>query len=131
APAVAKDGTNYFVIWQDTRWEGSGVYGSRVTPSAAVLDPNGSLVGANGTNPAVTFNGSEYLVVWDGIYGRRFGLSGGPIDAAPFKVANGDRPSLAFDGLNFVTVFDSGSDRISGARVASAGNVLDPNGLLI
>ena len=69
APAVAFDGTNYFVVWQDRR---SGVqydiYGTRVTPGGRVLEANGiylSLAGRDATKPAIAF-GKEgpLLVVW-------------------------------------------------------------------
>jgi len=67
-PAVAFDGTNFLVVWQDFR---SGrhydIYAARVSPKGEVLDPNGLPVATGSYNqgrPGVVFAGGRYLVVW-------------------------------------------------------------------
>jgi hypothetical protein len=45
-PAVAFDGTNYLVVWQDDRGDWWDIYGNRVTPGGMVLDGNGFAVDA-------------------------------------------------------------------------------------
>lgn len=67
-PAVAFDGTNFLIVWQDMR---SGrdldVYAARVSPSGRVIDPDGFLVAGgpwNQARPSVAFAAGRYLVVW-------------------------------------------------------------------
>lgn len=63
SPSVAFDGANYLVVYKRT----TGIYGTRVTTAAAVLDPNGiSISTAAGPPdmPSVTFDGTSYYAVW-------------------------------------------------------------------
>jgi len=68
-PAVASDGTNFFVVWShdklDTFYD---IYGTRVTPDGEILDPGGILICATylfEVTPSIAYNGSVYLVVWE------------------------------------------------------------------
>src|SRR5262245_8628289 len=67
-PVVAFDGTNYMVAW----WAygvGRTVNVTRVTPSGAVLDAGGIVIGRESyvvPAPAIGFNGTNYLVAWPG-----------------------------------------------------------------
>lgn len=71
-PAVASDGRDFLVVWQDDRDERStesDIYGARVTVQGVVLDPNGFRIsGAIHPQyaPSVAFNGRHYLVAWLG-----------------------------------------------------------------
>jgi hypothetical protein len=68
-PAVAFDGANYLVVWSDDRDQSTGdprleIYGARVSPGGAVLDPNGIQIthGEVAFQPTIAFNGTVYLV---------------------------------------------------------------------
>ena len=64
-PGVAFDGTNYLVVWTDSREGGPKVYGARVSPGGTVLDQDGfAISSAGGAEPTVAFDGTNYLVVW-------------------------------------------------------------------
>jgi len=72
--AVACDGENFFVAWQDERnaqgppWPGNtDIFGARVSSAGVVLDPAAiSICTASGTQskPAVAFDGTRWVVAW-------------------------------------------------------------------
>ncbi len=94
-------------------------------------------------DPAVAFDGSQYLVVWlqdyEDIYGARVKADGTLLDSASFQISNSKvawlLPSVAFDGTNFLVVWEDyrNYNRIDtyGARVAPDGTVLDEGGIRI
>ena len=143
-PAVAFDGTNYLVVWQDNRGSGFDLYGVRVSASGSVLDPAGfAISSANGhqRNPAVAFDGTNYLVSWEDtrlsaasdIYAARVSRTGSVLDANGLSICPRfgaqEHPAVAFDGVNYLVVWDdssAGSSRdIYGTRVSTGGTVLD------
>ncbi len=67
-PAVAFDGVNSFVVWDD-HWGGGApdIFGARVTTNGVVIDASRiavSMAAGIQREPAVAFNGSDYFVVW-------------------------------------------------------------------
>jgi hypothetical protein len=68
-PAVASDGSDFFVVWSYYKKETSyDIYGTRITSEGQVLDPGGILICATYQSeycPSIAYNGSTYLVVWE------------------------------------------------------------------
>jgi hypothetical protein len=147
-PAIAFDGTNYLVAWQDDRNTWWDIYANRVSPTGSVLDGNGFPVAnaESGENtPALAFDGNNYLVTWSdwpgdssresSIYARRVSPAGTVLDSNALVVctATGEQtqPTAMFDGSQFIvawTDYRATPGQIFSARVSGAGQVLDPDG---
>jgi hypothetical protein len=68
-PVAASNGTDYLVVWFDTRVHmgSTALFAARVSSAGVVLDPTGIPIGTANTPytfPDVTWTGSDYLVVW-------------------------------------------------------------------
>ena len=149
-PAVAFDGADFFVAWEDYRSGVSDIYGARVTSQGTVFDTLGIPV-STATDvqlmPALAFDGENLLVTWGDyrshssfdIYGARVTPQGAVLDSAGFVIAQAANdqnfPAAGFDGENFLVAwgdFRSGTGYdVYGARVTSQGEVLDPAGFVI
>jgi len=135
-PAVAFDGTNFFVVWYDQRVP-AGIYGCRVSPDGTILDPDGILISATGEclSVSVSFDNNNYLVVWgtwDDIYGARVDTAGVLLDTNSIMISSdrGYNPSTTCDGTNYLVVW-SDYTTVYCARVDTAGVVLDPSGMVV
>ena len=95
-PAVASNGSNWLVVWQDNRSGLYDIFGSRVSAAGARLDANGipvSVAPDNQRFPQVAFNGT-FLVAWfdprdngvDGVYASRVASDGTVQDPAGFLI---------------------------------------------
>ena len=68
-PSVAFNGTNFLVVWDAAPSTISDIYGTRVSPTGQVLDPNGFQISMttyadNETLPVVASNGTDWQLVW-------------------------------------------------------------------
>jgi hypothetical protein len=150
-PAVAFNGTDHLVVWQEDR-AGGGVFGARLNRSGAVLDPEGIAIapvsGLVYTDPAVTSLGATFLVAW---YDSR----SGDFDAVSARVDGGghnldpdgriisdavlqfrgdvDQIALGADGSNYFAAWTDvriGPSHIFGAPISPGGSVLGPGTLI-
>ncbi|MDI1448264.1 hypothetical protein [Polyangium sp. 6x1] len=149
---AAFDGTNWFVVWADSRKGGSVVAGVRVSPAGDVLDASAILVATGQgpvADPRVAFDGKNYLVVWtdrrttqnqSDVYAARVTPAGAVLDPGGFPVATGgpsqESPSVASTGSAWLVAWiddRNGSTAwdIYGARVSPFGAVQDPQGFSI
>lgn len=95
------------------------------------------------TTPAVSFNGTNYLVAWADrrpgtllwyIFATRVSQTGAVLDTSGIPVDSSDNndtaPDIAFDGTNWLVVYLRGSG-LYGVRVSAAGAVIDTNPIAI
>ena len=149
-PAIAFDGTNFLVVWDDTREGQEDIYGARVSPQGRVLDPSGIVISRaveSQERPALAFDGANFFAVWEDyrsgsyhdIYGARVTPQGTVLDPAGIAVSRAFDSqwyaAVSFDGTDYLVVWTdwrSGySWDIYGTRVTPAGTVLDPAGFAV
>jgi hypothetical protein len=152
--AVASAAGAYLVVWEDNRNNnrtGIDIYGTRVSAAGVALNPLGlAICTAPGdqTRPAVAASGATFLVVWhdqrlggDNIFGARVTTAGVVSDPSGLPICvspDGEfNPALAGAPSGFLVAWEddrnagpNGTD-IFGARVTTAGVVLDPAGIAI
>jgi hypothetical protein len=161
SPAAAALGTNFLVVWADTRacrTNGLDIYGVRLDQNGGVLDPTAIPI-CTATNdqvdPTVAANGTNCLVVWSDrhntpanvlhgdIYGALVSASGALLQTNGFAIctATNDQtgPAVVPLGTNFLVVWQDARASlptaarwdIYGARVTTNGQVLEPFGIPI
>jgi hypothetical protein len=136
--AIAFDGTNYLVAWEDLRRGTSDIYVGRVTPQGQRLDGAGIPVpSGRGTSmryPQLAFNGQRYLLTWLDGSAAQAGVTGALIDPSGAIVADGIKirrsvnlqstPKLASNGSEFLVAWTEsrgGPNRVYARRVSAAG----------
>ncbi|HEY6002414.1 MAG TPA: hypothetical protein VIV57_06025, partial [Anaeromyxobacter sp.] len=148
-PAVAFDGTNYLVVWQDLRSGEYDIYCARLSPAGLVLDADGIAVSTaihDQSAPAVVFDGTNHVIAWQDLRGgiasdilaARVSPDGVVLDGSGIPVAAADgaqgAPALAFDGAYTLVLWTDAAAlpaSVRGARLDSAGTVLDPAGFAV
>ena len=159
APAIASDGKDYLVVWEDGRNSdlallASDIYGARVTSAGAVLEPGGIPICTapnSQSKPSVASCGTNFLVVWEDsrastslngsdIYGARVTGSGTVVETAGLPICTATnwqhRPIAASDGKGFLVVWKDerdiyGTPGVFGARVTHTGTVVDRDGFAL
>lgn len=149
-PAVACGPASCLVVWWDERGSSVDIYGARVSKSGAVLDPGGipiTTADKHQFNPAVAFDGTNYLVVWQteisgsltDIRGARVSQAGVVLDAAGLDISTDPAaqyfPAVAAGGPGHLVVWEDRRNGIGGeifgARVSKGGALLDAAGIPI
>ena len=139
-PYAASDGSSFLAVWSDDRGGVYEIWGARVGPTGAVLDKSGIAIAKSVTSgtqrePAVAYNGSNYLVVWEDsrsgnwdIYGVRVSTSGAVLGTPqPLSTAGKyqQRPRLAGDNKGWLVAWqdtrNSNMPDIYGAWVGTDG----------
>lgn len=142
SPDIIFGSQNYFVVWNDWRnSSGSGIYGTRVTTSGAVLDPQGAIIsytdGVEDFYPRVAFNGSNYFVAWyrgnNILYGALVDTMMQIIDSTTISqdISHLTHPSIASNGSDYFVVWLNQNFDIYGARIDSSGTLLDTTAIII
>jgi hypothetical protein len=116
-PALAAGPAQYLVAFQGEEQATVTIEIQRLDPFGAALDPEPIEVdaGIRRGKPAVAWNGSVYLVVWedlvnvtfetdDLVKGIRVAPDGTLLDPAPFVVMEGAMPAVAAQGDTFLVV---------------------------
>jgi hypothetical protein len=131
-PAVAWNGSEYLVVWEDDR---SGpdvdIYGLRIAADGTVLDPIAipiSTAALAQEHPDVASDGASFFVVWDDyragtqrdIYGTRVGSDGVVAFPAGIPIDTGTNqewePAVGAGGGRFLVAWENGSNAVE-ARV--------------
>lgn len=150
-PSAAWNGSNWLVVWQDSRNTSWDIYGVGVSPTGTVLQPNGipisTAVNAQ-TRPSVAATGSSFLVAWQdlpnntpAIRAARVSNSFQLLDANALQLASLAAgvygPDVAGNGTNWLVVWHdlrnnavSGVD-IYGGQVTMSGTLVQPGGFAI
>ncbi|MFH0777715.1 MAG: hypothetical protein V2A71_03700 [Candidatus Eisenbacteria bacterium] len=140
-PAVAFGNTSYLIVWSDSRVVDSDVYGARVNPSGAVLDPAGFPIWIDfytTENPTLAFDGTNYLVAWETrtyslVAALRVTAAGNIIDRSPLMFSSCPEglwgrqhsPVLTFDGTNYLGGWVVGGGVICVGRISKALEIID------
>ena len=146
-PSIAHDGSNFLVVWSDARdTNDTGIFGARVTGAGTALDSPGFQISTSTEFeylPSVAFDGTNYLVVWEGapkgstvknIAGGRVSTAGKLLGTSDIAIAAGSwdqaSPTVAWGKAGYWVVWqDHGSGSrydIHGAQVSSSGVVQTP-----
>lgn len=150
-PSVVFDGINFLIIWRNHQqgWNNPDIYGARITPGGALLDPGGFPIASSGDDewyPAAVFGGANTLAVWSRrvgnnyhIYGARVTPQGVVLDPSGIPIATAStyhyNPVVAFADSIFLIVYErknsSSKEDIYCSRLTRDGVVLDPGGIAV
>jgi hypothetical protein len=141
-PAVGFDGTNFLVVWAENPPDPDS--GANGTILAARVAPDGTVLGRltvagpqtfTGTlsDPAVSFDGTNYLVVFTGsnvtdvLRGQRMSPAGSLVGGGFVVADDGTEPAVAFNGTDHLVTWRNSFDGDIEARFVSPGGGVDPD----
>ncbi|GBD87648.1 hypothetical protein BMS3Abin03_01582 [bacterium BMS3Abin03] len=140
---VAYGSDSYLVVWASGGSNTFDIYGGRISTDGTLLDPGGfaiSVAANNQDGPVVTFDGSNFFVVWmdnrnnqaeDDIYGARMSYDGLIIDPNGIPIVTDadyqQVPDVIFDRNQYIVAwFDKGDElNLKGANVSLSGEITD------
>jgi len=106
-PSVAFDGVNFLVAWDKDDGINTDIFAKRISTEGVILDPTAIPVCTEDVPQywnRVTYNGSEFLVVWEDyrneqadIYGARVDSDGNVLDTDGVPIANSPWPEWGPD----------------------------------
>jgi hypothetical protein len=152
APVVAANESGYFVVWSHGRSEitDPAVYGARVDPTGALLDPYGILISTQAgeqTVCAVAGNSNMFLVAWAAphgssttdwdILGARILPGGAVLDSLPLPICTAvstvqNSPAAAANGEKYLVAWrDARNTAIYGTIVGMDGSLSVTNGSIL
>jgi len=137
---IVANPNGYFVVWDDNRGGDNDIFGCRLSSTGQILDQASLPISQrldDQTDPAVAWNGVEYLVVWSDrrasvshIYASRLRPDGQVIDKDGILISgtSGTQayPKVASDGHGWQIVWQDsrgGSQDIYGCRVNGDGTL--------
>ena len=152
-PAAAYGGNHFLVVWSDSR-SGTHIYGTQVETSGKVRQPTGFPLTTGSyarTAPALAFDGTNFLVTWtdnrngnvSDIYGALVNQYGGKTSSSDIAIAklsqSQQNPAVAYSkgSASYMVLWQDYRNTtktywdIYGARVSTAGKVLDPKGIAV
>lgn len=139
--ALASDGTNFLVLWQDKST--NSLYGQLLNLTGG-LSGSEVLISAqqrNGNNPALAFGNTNYLAVWQsedgsqdektyGAFVSRSGFAGSPFQISQTNSTDHNPLAVSFDGTNYLVVWnwDIGSGAVEITNWDIRGRVVSQSG---
>lgn len=160
-PTVAAGGSGFLAAWTDIRTDesfwgndqgGHDIYAARLDSVGNLIDISPIVVNqefGSQTQPSVSWNGENWLVVWENqttteffyesrIYAARVSPDGTVLDDPAIEVAGGGSSGLdvlvTSKGTEWLVVgqgVDAGDAGIVGVRVSADGVVLDPDPVVL
>ena len=155
SPALAFDGSNYLLVYsRSDSYGGFGqLMGVFISPATGQAGAEFPITAAQGyqLNPALAFDGANYLVVWDqwewstqtpGVYARQVSSTGSFPEPNAFAVAATTttalqhQPVVVFDGAHHVVLWrsyqpDNLHANIKAMRVSTFGQLVDGTGFAV
>ncbi|MFL5351916.1 hypothetical protein [Archangium sp.] len=145
-PAVAFDGREFLVVWQEPHPEGEDLRGARVSASGELLDRDSipiSTAPLHQLSPSVAGGAGRFFVTWEDTrdgqrdayswfptaFGARVDGDGQVLDASGIRLEppgrSGWKPDVVHMGDRFFVAWSM--DGVEGTRVAYDGTVMDPS----